>query len=156
MDFHRSCSNCSYKLCLDCCGKILKGTASQTPAIDSSKAGRRQRAKKYVISELVGKRRRRSTDNSSLSTVESDSKATKHGSSIPCPPKESGGCGNGLLKLSCNIPFVWSNDLGRAAEEVAFSSDLPHSLHTRAHTSSFLENQKVGHFNISLQEASNS
>ncbi|XP_042386677.1 uncharacterized protein LOC121978390 [Zingiber officinale] len=160
VDFHRSCSNCSYKLCLDCCGKILKGTASQTPAIDSSKAGRRQRAKKYVISEIVGKRRRRSTgerpDNSSLSTVESDSKVKNHGCSIPCPPKESGGCGNGILKLSCSIPFVWSNDLGHTAEEVAFSSDLPHSLHTRAHRSSLLEDKKVGHFSISLQEASNS
>ncbi|XP_042469511.1 uncharacterized protein LOC122052171 isoform X2 [Zingiber officinale] len=59
--FHRSCSNCSYKLCLDCYGKIVKGTTSHTPAIDSSKAGRRQRAKKYVIRKIVGKRWRRST-----------------------------------------------------------------------------------------------
>ncbi|XP_042457951.1 uncharacterized protein LOC122042081 [Zingiber officinale] len=96
VDFHRSCSKCSYKLCLGCCGKIVEGSASQAPTIDSSKAGKRERAKKYVISELVGKRKRLSMgeqpDNSSLSTVASDNKES-HWSSISCPPKESGGVG---------------------------------------------------------------
>lgn len=91
-------------------------------------------------------------DDSSLSTVESDTKES-YWSNISYPPKESGGCDNGLLKLRCNLPFHWSNDRSRTVEEVAFSSDHPHSIHTHTHgASSLLEHQKIGHFSISLLE----
>ncbi|WOK91900.1 hypothetical protein Cni_G00591 [Canna indica] len=159
VDFHRSCSRCSYRLCISCYRKILKGSFSQVTTTDTFKSDESKRAHKRVIKELNGMKRILSTgvrpDNSSLSTVLASEIKENSESNISCPPKEFGGCGNGLLKLMFTVPFGWSKDLGKTAEEVAFSNDCLHNLRLNPHCSSpVLENQKVGQFNISVQEAS--
>ncbi|XP_018673846.2 E3 ubiquitin-protein ligase JMJ24-like isoform X2 [Musa acuminata AAA Group] len=156
VDFHRSCSKCSYRLCLSCCRKIPKGSFPQTTSTDAFNYGESNKAHKRVAKELNGMKRILSTgmrpDNSYLSMVPESKENSE--SSILCPPKEFGGCGDGLLNLVFTVPFNWSNDLGRSAEEVAFSNFGSHSLHAYPHrTSSVPENQKIGQFSISLQEA---
>ncbi|RRT41704.1 hypothetical protein B296_00048832 [Ensete ventricosum] len=156
VDFHRSCSKCSYGLCLSCCRKISKGSFPQTTSTDAFKYGENNKAHKRVAKELNGMKRILSTgmrpDNSYLSVLPESKENSE--SSILCPPKEFGGCGDGLLNLVFTVPFNWSNDLGRSAEEVAFSNFGSHSLHACPHrTPSVPENQKIGQFSISLQEA---
>ncbi|KAK8928438.1 hypothetical protein KSP39_PZI017815 [Platanthera zijinensis] len=66
-NFHRSCPNCSYELCLACCRDLREGCL---PDVEC------------CLSALV------------------QWKANTDGS-IPCPPKDFGGCGSSILHLKC-------------------------------------------------------
>lgn len=136
MDFHRSCTKCSYKLCLSCYLKVPKETASPAHASDSPNE------MKQILSMGVP------SDNSSLSTIESGSKEGEQ--SLSCPHTEFGGCGNGLLKLNFIVPFCRSKELRKTVEDAAaFSSDC--GLHPPPCCSDPLsEDQKIGQFTISL------
>ncbi|XP_074579888.1 E3 ubiquitin-protein ligase JMJ24-like [Curcuma longa] len=141
VEFHRSCSRCSYKLCLSCYQKTPKATASPAHASDSPDE------MKQILSTGVP------SDNSSLSTIESGSKEGKQ--SLSCPHTEFGGCGNNLLKLNFIMPFCRSKDIGKTVANAAFSSNCPHSLHPPpCQSDPPSEDQKIGQFTISLQEAS--
>ncbi|XP_042377410.1 lysine-specific demethylase JMJ25-like [Zingiber officinale] len=135
VDFHRSCSRCSYKLCLSCYQKMPNETASPAHASDSPDE------MKQILSTGVP------SDNSSLSTIKSGSKEGEQ--SLSCPHTQLGGCSNGLLKLNFTMPFC-SKYLRKTVEDAAaFSSDRPRGLHPPC-----CSDQKIGQFTISLQEAS--
>ncbi|KAL3525114.1 hypothetical protein ACH5RR_013486 [Cinchona calisaya] len=101
VDFHRSCPNCSYDLCLTCCWEIRKGCLQ---------GGNREvvmqyidQGKDYLHGKLnVPKEKASGLCSESASKKERplDWKAKETGE-IPCPPQERGGCGYEHLELKC-------------------------------------------------------
>ncbi|KAI3459695.1 hypothetical protein Pfo_016358 [Paulownia fortunei] len=123
VDFHRSCPNCSYDLCLTCCREIREGClrgCDKEVVIQYIDRG------KYY---LHGKEPFRTSEKgtTSLSCSESNCrseqmplpvwKETKSGE-IPCPPKERGGCGHGKLELKCIFGESWVSELKEKAENL--------------------------------------
>ncbi|KAH1074009.1 hypothetical protein J1N35_026337 [Gossypium stocksii] len=133
VDFHRSCPNCNYDLCLTCCCEIRDGHLQ---------GGRREIFKEYVdkgsrylhgepvdpSSSKVGNSQEYSPKESNSqeqSAVTSRWKANENGS-IPCPPKDLDGCGNGLLDLRCMFRGHALVQLTQKAEEIAKDLNLGH------------------------------
>ncbi|TXG53582.1 hypothetical protein EZV62_018838 [Acer yangbiense] len=112
VDFHRSCPQCNYDLCLNCCMEVcdghLQGRDDKDVIIEyvsrglaylhgidderHSKSGKRDNRGQLLDSTAE--------TNKSVKRPTSGWKANDDGS-ICCPPKELGGCGNGLLELLC-------------------------------------------------------
>ncbi|KAJ0986723.1 hypothetical protein J5N97_005079 [Dioscorea zingiberensis] len=141
VDFHRECLKCSYDLCLSCCRELRGG--HQPGGIEAFSAYQKfvertehQHLFKDGEKKLPGKRffwesqdaLTRNDCAVSLSCSFPDWKANDNGS-IPCPPKELGGCGNGLLVLKRNFKANWVVKLLKNAEELTRSlQDL--DIHT--------------------------
>ncbi|PPR92077.1 hypothetical protein GOBAR_AA28603 [Gossypium barbadense] len=111
-DFHRSCPDCNYDLCLTCCREIRDGDL---------RGGQREvimeypdMSFEYLHGELqcstpskVGNALKPSkeedspeeTNSKENNAATSEWKVNENGT-IRCPPKDLGGCGNGLFELS--------------------------------------------------------
>ncbi|KAI0512398.1 hypothetical protein KFK09_013037 [Dendrobium nobile] len=133
VDFHRNCANCSYDLCLACCRELREGYQPGVKKSDSalgsflgekssqaaSMNGRIDLAQKIFgwqgpnalknIHKLVDK-----------TCFFSDWRVNDDGS-IPCPPKELGGCGNGVLALKRTFKSNWVVKLISNAERLTNS-----------------------------------
>ncbi|KAI3980328.1 hypothetical protein MKX01_001399 [Papaver californicum] len=105
VDFYRSCPNCSYDLCLNCCRDIRDGSLQG----DSP--------------ELITKHSDR---------LESGQQMGSNGS-IPCLSKEADACGSGHLKLKHILPENWVSELKKKAEELAEKYELLDVPATPAH-----------------------
>jgi len=133
VDFHRSCSHCSYDLCLACCRELRDG--HQPGGIEADRVhlqfmnqGQGEdvnlKERKLQPPRRFGWERQDSVSrkdfffNSSLQF--SDWRANSDGS-IPCPPEEFGGCGNGLLKLKRSFKANWLAKLLKEAEVLTAS-----------------------------------
>nr|XP_043622981.1 lysine-specific demethylase JMJ25 [Erigeron canadensis]XP_043622982.1 lysine-specific demethylase JMJ25 [Erigeron canadensis]XP_043622983.1 lysine-specific demethylase JMJ25 [Erigeron canadensis] len=100
VDVHRSCGNCFYILCLPCCRDFREGYLH---------GGLRDL--KYATNE-----RRKS-----LCTILWNWKTDEDGN-IECPPKNLGGCGNGVLCLISHTPFNSTKDLEKVAKQIVSNS----------------------------------
>ncbi|KAK4407643.1 Lysine-specific demethylase [Sesamum angolense] len=123
VDFHRSCPNCSYDLCITCCKEIregcLRGCGKEVVIqyID--------RGEDYLhgTEPSVTSKRGRTSISCSKSNCGSEEmplpewKATELGE-IPCPPEERGGCGHGKLELKCFFGESWVSELKEKAENL--------------------------------------
>ncbi|KAI8022338.1 Lysine-specific demethylase JMJ25 [Camellia lanceoleosa] len=123
VDFHRSCPNCFYDLCLTCCREVRDGHLQ---------GGGKEVIFQYIDNGLtylhggkpkfVSSRKRAalgiSVNKSSTDYEKSNSewKAKKDGS-IPCPPENMGGCGVGILELRYLFPEDWVSDLVKKADD---------------------------------------
>ncbi|CAL5398686.1 unnamed protein product [Camellia sinensis] len=123
VDFHRSCPNCFYDLCLTCCREVRDGHLQ---------GGGKEVIFQYTDNGLaylhggkpksVSSRKRAasgiSVNKSSTDYEKSNSewKAKKDGS-IPCPPENMGGCGVGILELRYLFPEAWVSDLVKKADD---------------------------------------
>ncbi|KAJ4972653.1 hypothetical protein NE237_005827 [Protea cynaroides] len=184
VDFHRSCPNCTYDLCLTCCREIRDGCLLagreevETEFYDrgtgylhgelASKSSRRRQSSKvehgdhaYLHGNLpsmssslkqplkadhgdhiqptsVGHEDHikstsvdREDNNNKLTSVDNEGhikeisvwKANENGS-IPCPPKEMGGCGCGLLELKCIFEANWVAELEKTAEKITEKNNV--------------------------------
>ncbi|CAL0300096.1 unnamed protein product [Lupinus luteus] len=109
IDYHRRCPNCSYDLCLNCCRDLRKAT------IDHNKEPQTEQAK--------------ASDRNILSKFPEWS--SNDNGSIPCPPKDYGGCGYLSLNLSRIFKKNWVAKLVKNVEEMVSScrinnaDDLP-------------------------------
>ncbi|XP_056167765.1 lysine-specific demethylase JMJ25-like [Syzygium oleosum] len=128
-DFHRSCPNCSYDLCLICCREIREGHL--------------QGGEEEVVTEYInygfgylhgGKPRRQSLEEkvevnvNDVATSDDNAKSASEwkandDGSIPCPPEIIGGCGKGLLELRCIFLDNLLSDLVEKAEELVQGYD---------------------------------
>ncbi|KAF7805104.1 lysine-specific demethylase JMJ25 isoform X1 [Senna tora] len=95
-DYHRHCPNCTYDLCLNCCRDLREANVNQdeeTPS-DESKISDRNVLIKFP-----------------------DWRSNSDGS-IPCPPKNYGGCGYSSLNLSRIFKMNWVAKLVKNVEEM--------------------------------------
>ncbi|RWR73183.1 lysine-specific demethylase JMJ25-like protein [Cinnamomum micranthum f. kanehirae] len=130
VDFHRSCSNCSYELCLSCCREIREGHPLR-PAEAAMHFP--DRGKNYLHggkpTPMTAGQKSAIDSDVEISHADPVSpliewKADGNGR-IPCPPKELGGCGESLLDLKCIFPKNWVEDLEAKAEEIVHNYEYP-------------------------------
>ncbi|KAF5206204.1 Lysine-specific demethylase jmj25 [Thalictrum thalictroides] len=123
-DYHRSCSKCSYDLCLTCCREIRNGCLQGGGEEIYMKYP--DRGKAYIHDcypqtnfsreeQVLGLSVESSSKNNGKSRCEWS--ANENGS-IPCPPKNLGGCGFGLLTLKCVFAEKWIAGLEKKAEQI--------------------------------------
>ncbi|KAG2664810.1 hypothetical protein I3760_16G101300 [Carya illinoinensis] len=121
-DFHRSCPRCSYDLCLICCREIrdenIRGVDEEV-------------IMKYIDRGLdylhggEGKEVKLPAETCPVDHMKSKSGwKSKEDGSIPCPSKDMGGCGQGILELRCVFSENFVADLVKKAEEIAKSCKL--------------------------------
>ncbi|KAJ6767218.1 JMJC DOMAIN-CONTAINING HISTONE DEMETHYLATION PROTEIN [Salix purpurea] len=128
VDFHRTCPDCSYSLCLNCCQDIFHGSVKAL--LCKCPNGR----KACVSGKQHSEMKSLCTANLSysrfpVSTTFSPCQSAAHcNGSIPCPPGEFGGCGGSLLDLSCIFPLSWTKELEVSAEELVGCYELPETL----------------------------
>ncbi|KAL6970129.1 hypothetical protein U1Q18_029834 [Sarracenia purpurea var. burkii] len=125
VDFHRSCPNCSYDLCLTCCREIrdghLQGGGKEVifEYIDNGPdylhGGRAHPVSSSMRADLCKTVDTSSTD---YDRIKCEWKAKEDGS-ITCPPEVMGGCGICPLELRCMLPEDWVLDLVKKAEDAS-------------------------------------
>ncbi|KAL8090145.1 hypothetical protein AgCh_039568 [Apium graveolens] len=139
-DFHRSCTNCAYNLCLVCCQELrdgcLQGSQEEMniKILDPGSAymhGGNLKSSSGISNETTGEDRhpastlyiqvKASNEDHSRST--SQWKPLKDGN-IPCPPNTSGGCSKGILKLLCLRGKDFVLKLLAGAEELSYKYKL--------------------------------
>ncbi|KAG6423691.1 hypothetical protein SASPL_114093 [Salvia splendens] len=117
VDYHRTCSKCSYNLCLSCSRELSERSLSGSCTLRSCK-------KRKILSsgdDLKIKQtmsRHNSGGPLSQSMISFQNWETSEDGSIPCPPTDIGGCGGSLLDLRSIFPFNWARDLEVKAEEI--------------------------------------
>ncbi|KAI4304319.1 hypothetical protein MLD38_039849 [Melastoma candidum] len=128
LDLHRSCSNCSYSLCLSCYWDSQRGVSTRELKMKSVKeskiclAGYTQ-----PCEESITKRKRGQKFGGRVLSVPfslSNSKSRWNHGVKYCPHQEFGGCGSGLLCLQSMFPSQLMNQLETNAEEIACSYDF--------------------------------
>ncbi|CAH8251998.1 unnamed protein product [Arabidopsis lyrata] len=111
VDLHRSCPKCSFELCLNCCQEIRGGWLSERPECQLQFE---YKGSRYVHGEDA------EPSSSSVSEDETTNPSIKwnadENGSIPCAPKELGGCGDSVLELKRILPVTWMSDLEQKAE----------------------------------------
>ncbi|XP_030470114.1 lysine-specific demethylase JMJ26-like [Syzygium oleosum] len=116
IDLYRSCPKCSYDLCPVCCQEIREGRlrGSQEEVVIEYI----DRGEKYLHGLKVDSVDVAVELNQSEVKVETRWKLAEDGS-IPCPPNNIGGCGNGLLELKCILEENFVLRLVEKAEVIA-------------------------------------
>lgn len=123
LDFHRSCPNCSYNLCLSCCreysqGGSLRGHGNVNIRTKTHRPGLKSCSEKTQNCSSAP-----STENADLASSASLAiSATCH--QISCPPLELGGCDNSILDLRCIFPLNWTKELEISATEMVSECDF--------------------------------
>ncbi|XP_068663362.1 E3 ubiquitin-protein ligase JMJ24-like isoform X2 [Aristolochia californica] len=115
IDYHRHCPSCLYDLCLTCCRDLRQASlASETAELSESQKIEKDEGGTTVaaLPETV-----RSADAFEFSHAVPDWKPNSDGS-IPCPPKESGGCGCQSLLLRRIFKMNWVAKLVKNSEEM--------------------------------------
>uniref|UniRef100_A0A0D9VUG8 JmjC domain-containing protein n=1 Tax=Leersia perrieri TaxID=77586 RepID=A0A0D9VUG8_9ORYZ len=126
VDFHRSCKLCSYDLCLACCWELRKGEIPRGEEVMNVHLCK-NRGREYAFGNSVSLRRHMktpSTESHNGMAVAGDPnnplllwKANSDGS-IPCPPKEIGGCCASSLELKCLLPENMISELEYKANKI--------------------------------------
>uniref|UniRef100_M1CWG9 JmjC domain containing protein n=1 Tax=Solanum tuberosum TaxID=4113 RepID=M1CWG9_SOLTU len=116
VDFHRSCSSCSYKLCLTCCKELRNGNLQA----DASEVRMQNidNGPGYLpgMAEVI-------TRDQTEVAMESKWKPMENGA-ISCPPKDMGGCSEGTLYLRCLFSELLIFELLLRAKEIAQKCNL--------------------------------
>ncbi|CAH2038183.1 unnamed protein product [Thlaspi arvense] len=120
VDLHRSCTKCSFELCLSCCQEIRGGLLSER---EEYKPQFVNRGSRYAHGEDA---------EPSSSSVPEDDEANNQSAKwsadengrITCAPKELGGCGDSVLELKRILPITLMSDLVQKAETVLVSCGI--------------------------------
>ncbi|XP_017223213.1 lysine-specific demethylase JMJ28 [Daucus carota subsp. sativus] len=127
VDYHRSCTRCSYKLCISCCHKFRQGKISGDLKENKIMYPYRKRAC-TSNDKLPSDRKKNSSvkqDSKSVaaSTLSQNWNVYKDGR-ISCPPKDLGGCGGNIsLDLRCLYPFGWDKELEASVKDIISKHD---------------------------------
>ncbi|CAL4917856.1 unnamed protein product [Urochloa decumbens] len=121
VDFHRRCECCLYDLCLACCWELRKG---EVPGGEEVKRERYEcRGKDYVFGAIPYSRMHKKSPNSMADSEDPNNAMmlwkAKNDGSIPCPPKELGGCGGSVLNLNSLFPEKFLSELEERADKIA-------------------------------------
>ncbi|KAK8701594.1 hypothetical protein V6N13_019981 [Hibiscus sabdariffa] len=109
VDYHWRCANCSYDLCLHCCQDLRSASSVGVKDI-GNEMGERTRDKETSMGQ-PSKLKLNFLHKFSGWKANSDS-------SIPCPPKEYGGCGHHSLNLNRIFKMNWVAKLVKNVEEI--------------------------------------
>jgi lysine-specific demethylase 3 len=136
VDYHRSCPNCCYDLCLICCRELREGCQPGGDEAESAQQQSQVRANAHIRDGLGALARRSGWESSSHPLdvgIEDplqplpDWRANSDGS-IPCPPMERGGCGSQLLELKRIFKLNWIAKLERNAAEMGSNCKVQDAL----------------------------
>jgi len=116
---HRSCSKCCYKICLSCCREIRGENSPEAVELVTREYPTDQKACELVAETPTGTRKELPEFHSPMAHEWTDKNSDD---SIPCPPSELGGCGDGILKMKFLLPFGWV-DKPDSAEQSVLSYD---------------------------------
>ncbi|GAA0169877.1 histone modifying enzyme [Lithospermum erythrorhizon] len=135
VNFHRSCENlsCSYDICLTCCRELRNGIQPGGVEVDFTSDCSHKR------SNECGRYPDGKTSSGSRVSVEDlpadccvtditrdlPNWRTNLDGSIPCPPKECGGCGSGVLELRRIFEAHLVDQLIKSAEDLTSTYQLP-------------------------------
>lgn len=116
LDLHRSCSNCSFELCLNCCKEIRRGTLT---ARSEMKLLYQDRGREYIhggdpLPEIYPSQ----TSNSFTQVDGSLEWKSNSNGSITCAPKQMGGCGQCTLELKRIQAKDWITGLLKRAGDL--------------------------------------
>lgn len=133
VNFHRSCPNpdCSYDMCVNCCRELRDGAPHGATEASSSTS------KSVEASRIAALKGNNVPDGwrspetllangypIHMSFDVAEWRAKSDGS-IPCPPKERGGCGSSLMALRCIFEANWVDQLIQSAEALTCNYHLP-------------------------------
>lgn len=107
IDYHRHCANCTYDLCLNCSRDLR-----EDGEVEDNEGNEKFQETKTIVEQLKVPRIKLN-----FSEKCPDWKANSDGS-IPCPPKEYGGCGYSTLNLSRIFKMNWVAKLVKNVEEM--------------------------------------
>ncbi|KAG9443765.1 hypothetical protein H6P81_015105 [Aristolochia fimbriata] len=118
IDYHRHCPSCLYDLCLTCC-RDLRHASLACETVELSERQQIVKDEGEPTAETLPKLHEsaRSADAIELLRAFPDWKPNSDGS-IPCPPKENGGCGCESLPLRRIFKMNWVAKLVKNAEEM--------------------------------------
>ncbi|KAL9691700.1 hypothetical protein QQ045_012126 [Rhodiola kirilowii] len=126
-DFHRSCLNCSFDLCLACCHEIREGNLQGGKEEVFFQYVERDDNYKHCVPEKQPKRKRKSEIVDACQGDQKQSRpewvASANGS-ISCPPVALGGCNSSILQLRCLLPVNTLANMVHDAEDIVFSHKL--------------------------------
>lgn len=133
VNFHRSCPNpdCSYDICVDCCRELRDGAphgateassslnksveASRIEALRGNNPSNGWRSPETLLANGC-------PNHMSFDVAEWRARSDD---SIPCPPKECGGCGSSLMALRRIFEANWVDQLIQSAEALTCNYRLP-------------------------------
>ncbi|KAF5742225.1 lysine-specific demethylase JMJ25 isoform X1 [Tripterygium wilfordii] len=131
VNFHRSCLNCSYKLCLSCSREVFQRSLSGCVQALICKCPNGKKAcmfRKPLLDEKSDSPSSHDSYGSARlysSSILHSWKVYDSSNGIPCPPSKFGGCGDDFLNLRCVFPASWTKDLEVSAEEIVGCYELP-------------------------------
>lgn len=130
LDYHRSCRNCSYNLCLSC-SEVFRGSTPRVKKPFITKNSNKSKPCKSGDKLLSQVKKKNSSRQESRRryhaspTISPTWKACNDNGIIMCPPLAFGGCGDGVLDLSSVFPFSWTKELELCAKELICSYCFP-------------------------------
>ncbi|XP_010489647.1 PREDICTED: lysine-specific demethylase JMJ25-like isoform X2 [Camelina sativa] len=101
VDYYRHCSTCSYDLCLRCCQDLREESSVEISGTN------------HIIGEITRVPKLKLNFSDKFPEWEANGDG-----SIPCPPKEYGGCGSHSLNLARIFKMNWVAKLVKNAEEI--------------------------------------
>ena len=119
VNLHRSCLKCCYKICLSCCREIRGENLPEGVELRTRQYPTKLKACSLVGETPTGTRKELSEFHSPIVREWTDKDGDD---SIPCPPRELGGCGDGILNMKFLLPFG-SVDRPDSAEQSVFNYD---------------------------------
>lgn len=113
VDYHRHCSVCSYDLCLSCCQDLRSATLAEGKhdVVDNHSSENNQ------FGDIL-KEQQASPNHRLLISVQVPGWRTSRDGSVPCPPREHGGCGCSSLTLRRIFKMNWVAKLVKNLEEM--------------------------------------
>lgn len=116
VDYHRTCRNCSFDVCLTCCREICEGRLQ---------VSRQEITDEYISKGMDyyhGGKEAKPADSSREPppdiTVSQTPWEVAEDGIIPCPPKDMGGCADGILELRCILDNFSVSSLVEEAEKL--------------------------------------
>lgn len=137
IDYHRHCSNCSYDLCLNCCQDLRSATLAEAKddVVDNHISEENQFGE-------IPKEQQASPNHRLLMNVKFPGWRASRDGSVPCLPREHGGCGCPYLNLRRIFKMNWVAKLVKNLEEMVSGckvKDISISSGSRSLNSRFRE-----------------